>query len=179
MNDLREKAKCFSHKLQKIKTLAFDVDGVLTDGSIYYNGKEVGWNRAFHARDGYMMQELMRRGYRVGIMTGGNSRSIYERFGKRDKGLGLDFIFADNEDKLASYEKIKDMGFRDDEILYMGDEFFDLPVLKKCGFSATVPEASLEILEAVDYVTSRPSGRGAAREVMDIFRYANGIAVNP
>ena len=179
MNDLREKAKLFSHKLQKIKVLAFDVDGILTDGSVHYDGQEIGWSRSFNTRDGYMMQELMRRGHKVGVMTGGNSRSIYERFGDRNKGLNLDFIFADSENKLASYAKIKDMGFRDDEILYMGDEFFDLPVLEKCGFSATVPEASLEILEAVDHVTSKPAGRGAAREVMDIFRYANGIFLKP
>ena len=170
--DLRQVAQTYAPKLKGIKVLAFDVDGILTDGSIWYTGSEVGWNRPFNTRDGYMMAELMRRGFKVGIMTGGNSRSVFERFGQGGRGLGVDFIFADDEDKQASYEKVKAMGFKDEEILYMGDEFFDLPVLERCGFSATVPEASAEIREAVDYVTWCSAGRGAAREVMDIFRYA-------
>ena len=75
---------------------------------------------------------------------------------------------------MASYGKVKEMGFLDEEILYMGDEFFDLPVLRACGFSATVPEASGEIRESVDYVTEVRAGQGAAREVMDLFRLAVG-----
>ena len=170
--DLKEWAERFSSKLKRIKVLAFDVDGILTNGLIWYGGKEVGWNRFFNTRDGYMMRELMKRGYKVGIMTGGESLSIAERF---SEGLGVDFIFSGNEDKMVFYRQIKKMGFENHDILYMGDEFFDLPVLESCGFSATAPEASVEIKESVDYVTETPAGMGAAREVMDMFRYANGI----
>ena len=173
--DLREIANHFKEKLQKIKVLAFDVDGVLTNGQLIFFGGEVGWNRSFHTRDGYMMKELIRQGYKVGVITGGDSRGVFERFGKDGKGLGLDFIFAGDEDKRASYKKVKELGFTDEQILYVGDEFFDLPVLKECGFSVTVPEASHEVKESVDYVTQTAGGMGAAREVMDIFRYANNI----
>lgn len=62
-----------------------------------------------------------------------------------------------------------------DEILYMGDELFDIPLLRKAGFSATVPNTCEEVKEVVDYVTIRESGKGCAREVMDLLRYAQGI----
>ena len=62
-----------------------------------------------------------------------------------------------------------------ENMLYMGDELFDIPLLKKAGFSASVPSAALEVLEVVDYVTTRTSGTGCAREVIDILRYAQGI----
>ena len=174
MNDLRETAKSFALKLKKIKVLAFDVDGVLTTGLIWYSGDEMGWNRSFNTRDGYMMQEMRRQGFLIGIITGGNSRCVHERFDKNPQ-FKVDFLFCGDEDKRHAYDKIKQKGFKDEEILYMGDEFFDMPVLKQCGFSATVPEASIEIKEIVDYVTETSGGRGAVREVLDLFRYANNI----
>ena len=170
--NLEDTAKTFSSKLKNIKVLAFDVDGILTNGLIWYGGKDVGWNRCFNVRDGHMMKEMMKQGYKVGVITGGNSQSIYRRFGKESDGLNLDFIFAGSEDKRQHYETIKQWGFTDEEILYMGDEFFDLPILKNCGFSATVAQASNEIRKAVDYVTQTPAGLGAAREVMDMLHYA-------
>ena len=169
---LRDIAKKFSSKLNNIKVLAFDVDGILTDGIIWYAGQEIGWNRSFNVRDGHMMREMMKKGYKVGLITGGKSQSIYRRFGKEPGGLGVDFIFAGTEDKIVQYEKIKRWGLLDKEILYMGDEFFDLPIINVCGMSATVPQASEEIRMAVDYVTQTSAGQGAAREVMDILRYA-------
>ena len=172
--DLREVARIFEKKLRKIKVLAFDVDGILTTGHIRFEGEEMGWNRSTHTRDGYMFKELMRQGFKVGVITGGDSPSVIKRF---KENLKLDFVYSGNEDKRQSYKKLKDQGHSDEEILYMGDEFFDLPLLKRCGFSATVPEASVEICEKVNYVTELSGGMGAAREVMDLFRYANGIEV--
>ena len=66
-------------------------------------------------------------------------------------------------------------GFKDEEILYIGDELFDIPLLKKCGFSATVPNAPMEVIESVDYVTERNSGDGCGREVIDLIRYAQNL----
>ncbi len=169
--NFEDTAKKFSSKLKNIKVLAFDVDGILTNGLIWYEGKNIGWNRCFNVRDGHMMREMMKLGYKVGVITGGNSQSIYRRFGKEPGGLNVDFIFAGSEDKKQYYEKIKQWGFADQEILYMGDEYFDLPILKSCGLSATVPQASREIRKAVDYVTKTPAGQGAAREVMDMLYY--------
>ena len=68
-----------------------------------------------------------------------------------------------------------DLGYKDEEVLYMGDELFDIPLLKRAGFSATVPNAGHEVHESVDYITQRHSGMACAREVIDILRYAKGI----
>ena len=80
-----------------------------------------------------------------------------------------------NEDKREAYKEIISLGYTSEEILYMGDEFFDLPLLEVAGFSASVPQAGIEIRNAVDYVTEANAGDGSAREVIDILRYAQGI----
>jgi 3-deoxy-D-manno-octulosonate 8-phosphate phosphatase (KDO 8-P phosphatase) len=170
--NLREISVQFEEKLKKIKIALFDVDGVLTDGRVYWSGKEVGYNRYFHTSDGYGLKVLMKAGLKVGIITGGNSQGVEKRFGD----LGLDFIYMGDEDKRHAWDDIlKKTGVKEEEILYMGDEFFDLPLLKKAGFSATVPHASIEIREEVDYVTHRSSGTGCVREVIDLLRHAQGI----
>lgn len=169
---LRERSKPFHTKLAKIKLALFDVDGVLTDGRLYWAGEEVGFNRFFHARDGYGLKILQEAGIRVGIITGGDSVGVEKRF----KGLGIEFLYMGNEDKRSSFEKILAIvGCDKSEVLYMGDEFFDLPILKQVGFSATVPEASIEIQERVDYVTDVAAGMGAAREVIDMLRFARNF----
>lgn len=173
MRNLRDEAKKYLPKLKKIKCLAFDVDGVLTDGTVSWDGEEVGWNRRTHTADGYMLRFLMQAGFTVGVITGGNSLSVHKRFGEN---LGLHFVHAGSDDKRSAFEKVMELGFKEDEILYMGDEFIDLPLLLKAGFSASVPDASIEIRESVDYVTERMGGAGAAREVMDLLRHAHDIA---
>ena len=87
----------------------------------------------------------------------------------------MDYSFLGNEDKRQAYQKVLDDGYSDSEILYIGDEFFDLPLLRRAGFSATVPNSSHEIQEAVDYVTHCSAGEGAVREVIDLLRYVQGI----
>lgn len=172
MIDLRAESKKFEDKLKNIKACAFDVDGILTDGKVWWHGEEVGWNRTTHTSDGYGFHMLMRAGLKIGIITGGKSFSIDKRF---TDNLKLDFVFKGSDDKRGAFKEIMAMGFEANEILYMGDEFFDLPLLKKAGFSATVPSASHEIREAVDYVTHLDSGEGCAREVIDMLRYVQGI----
>ena len=92
--NLRAQAQAFASRLAPIKVLAFDVDGILTDGRLWYEGPPVGWNRAFNTRDGHMMRELMGLGYKVGVMTGGESVSIRERFGSGNKGPGGGFYLC-------------------------------------------------------------------------------------
>ena len=162
-------AQKFAAKLTKIKVCAFDVDGILTNGLVYWAGEEVGWNRYTHTRDGYGLKVLMEMGLKVGVITGGNSLGITKRF---KENLGLDFVYMGNEDKRVAYLDLLSKGYKDEEILYMGDELFDIPLLARAGFSATVPSASHEVLECVDYVTSVDSGMGCVREVIDILRLA-------
>ena len=169
---LRETAKRFEAKLKKIKVVVFDLDGILTNAYVWWASEEVGFNRTFNIYDGYGMKVLMEHGLKVGVITGGNSVSVF----KRTQQLGLDFCYAGNEDKREAFlDVMKKYNVAAEEILYMGDELFDIPLLKKSGFSATVPNTSDEIKEVVDYVTIRKSGEGCAREVIDLVRYAQGI----
>lgn len=171
---LKVSAQNFKEKLSKIKVCIFDIDGILTDGKISWEGDDVGFNRTTHALDGHGLKMLMGAGLKVGVISGGDSIGVRKRF---VENLKLDFAYFGNEDKRESYLKVLGLGFKDEEVLYMGDEFIDLPLLKRCGFSATVPNASLEIQEAVDYITIRQAGDACAREVIDILRYAQEIPV--
>lgn len=169
---LKETAKKFESKLKKIKIVVFDLDGILTDSHVWWASEEVGFNRTFCIYDGYGMKVLMKAGLKVGVITGGNSVSVTKRVDQ----LGLDFCYAGNEDKRTAYlDLLKRYNVTDEEILYMGDELFDIPLLKRAGFSATVPNTCDEVMEMVDYVTKRESGKGCAREVIDLVRYAQNI----
>ena len=172
MNNLRDIAWKFNPVLKKIKVCAFDCDGILTDGSVFWSGSQIGWNRMTDTRDGYGMKILQGAGLKVGVISGGSSLSLYKRF---IENLKLDFLHTGSDDKRPAYNKILAQGYKDEEILYMGDEFFDIPLIKKCGFGATVSNASYEVQEAADYVAATPAGCGAAREVIDILRYAQNI----
>ncbi|MBT4761428.1 MAG: HAD hydrolase family protein [Bdellovibrionaceae bacterium] len=171
MNSTIEQAKKFEDKLKKIKVFLSDVDGILTTGLLYYAGEEMGYNRFFHTHDGYGLKILMNAGIKCGIISGGGSKGVKKRF----EDLGLDYIFLANEDKREAYRAVLNDGYKPEEIIYIGDEFFDLPILKDVGFSATVPSASFEIQEQVDYVTQRDSGTGCVREVIDMLRYVQKI----
>ncbi len=169
---LREASRIFENKLRKIKVVAFDLDGILTDAKVWWASEEVGFNRSFCIYDGYGMKLLMKAGIKVGVITGGNSVSV----NKRVDQLGLDFCYAGNEDKREAFTSLLEKySVTADQVLYMGDELFDIPLLKKSGFSATVPNTSDEVKEIVDYVTVRKSGEGCAREVIDLLRYAQNI----
>jgi 3-deoxy-D-manno-octulosonate 8-phosphate phosphatase (KDO 8-P phosphatase) len=169
---LRETAKQFEEKLKKIKVVIFDLDGILTDAHVWWASEEVGFNRTFCIYDGYGMKVLMHAGLKVGVITGGNSVSVQKRVSQ----LGLDFCYAGNEDKRSAFmDVLKKYNVDASEVLYMGDELFDIPLLKKAGFSATVPNTCEEVIQMVDYVTKRESGKGCAREVIDLVRYAQNI----
>jgi 3-deoxy-D-manno-octulosonate 8-phosphate phosphatase (KDO 8-P phosphatase) len=171
--DLRKIANKYHDKLKKIKIALFDIDGILTDGMIYWDGDDVGFNRSTHALDGYGLKILMNAGIKVGVVSGGDSIGVKKRF---EENLKLDFVCLGEEDKRRFYLEILDKGYSDSEVLYMGDEFFDIPLLKRAGFAATVPHASLEVKEVVDYVTYRNGGDACAREVIDMLRYVQGIS---
>lgn len=166
---LKKLAEKFAPKLKKIRIALFDVDGVLTDGRVFYQDDTIGFNRFFNTSDGYGIKLLKRMGLKVGIITGGDSLGVVKRF----ELLGVDHIYKGSEDKTGAYDKIKEIeGAKDEEILYMGDELFDMPILEQVGFAVTTPHASLEVFEVVDYTTHRHGGFGAVREVVDILRLA-------
>lgn len=168
-SDLRELAKKNYAKLSKIKVCLFDVDGVLTDGLVQFQNSEVTYNRSFNTLDAFGLKFVKANGIKVGIITGGNSLALTKWF--KDY-IDVDFFFVGNEDKRDAYLQVLGQGYEDEEILYMGDEFIDFPLLIRAGFSATVLHASLEIKENVDYVAKLGAGHGAVREVLDMLSIA-------
>ncbi len=165
--NLKEISEKYKEKLAPIKIFLFDVDGILTTGQLYYQGEEVGFNRYFNALDGYGLKMIQEAGHKVGIITGGNSLGVRKRF----EQLAVDHLYMGSEDKLPAFEEILEKEkLAPHQALYMGDEFFDLPVLRKVGFSATVEAASQEIRDSVDYICQKPAGQGCAREVIDLWR---------
>ena len=158
--------------LARLRLLLLDVDGILTDGRIIWAGDTLGWNRWFHTGDGYGLKLLQRCGLAVGVISGEDSVSVRQRVAR----LGIDRVYLGAEDKRAAYRAAQDSaGVGDAETAYMGDELFDVPLLQAAGFAATVPAASWDVKAACDYVTVRPGGHGAVREVVDMIRYVQGL----
>ena len=157
-------------KLAKIKLLLLDVDGVLTDGRIIYDnqGNEL---KAFDVKDGHGLKMLQRAGIAVGIITGRKSQVVV----KRAAELGIEILYQGALSKLEPYQEILDQrGLTDEQIAYVGDDIVDLPILRRVGFSAAVADAVPEVLPLVDYVASKPGGRGAVREICDMLIKASG-----
>lgn len=155
-------------RLKKIKLLLLDVDGVLTDGRIFWQEGQ-GWTRYFNVKDGYGLKLLVQAGVQVGVISGGDSLDVR----KRVEFLKLPYVFLGDEDKLKALQKILDAsGLKPDQIAFMGDELFDIPLLEKVGFSATVPHAVAEVKSKVHYITQSEGGWGAVREVSDAIRLA-------
>ncbi len=151
-------------KLEQIKLLLLDVDGVMTDGGIYYSnsGEEM---KKFNIQDGYGIIKLQRAGIKVGIITGRVSEIVTRRAAE----LGINEVHQNFEKKIEAYEIIKkNLNLSDKEIAYIGDDEFDIPVLAKVGFSAAPADAVPSIIKFVNYVCKRNGGNGAVREVIDI-----------
>lgn len=155
-------------KLKNIKLIIFDVDGVLTDTRIFLdsNGE---WKRFFSIRDGVGIRELHKLGYKTAVITGSKTRDISERI----KNLEINYFYEGYLDKSPAFEQLKiESNIKSSEMAYIGDDIYDIPLLRSVGYSATVPEAVDEVISTVDYVTKRPGGLGAAREVCDqIIKY--------
>lgn len=146
-----------------------DVDGVLTDGGIYYShrGEEL---KEFNTKDGYGIVKLQRAGVKVGIISGRASKIVQ----RRAKELGAVEICRNQENKLEAYTRIRrKLNLVDAEVAYLGDDEPDVPVLRCVGFSAAPADASASVLEEVDYVCRQSGGRGAVREVVDLILKAH------
>lgn len=162
--------KDIQDKLKKIKLLILDVDGIMTDGRIFWLEGH-GWTRHFHIHDGYGLKILMKAGIDVAIISGGDSKDVRTRM----EFLKIKHVFLGDEDKIKALEKIKTAtGLSYDQMAFMGDDLFDIPVIEKVGFSATVPEAVPNVKEKVHYITEASAGWGAVREVADAVRKSQG-----
>ncbi|MCF6179548.1 MAG: HAD-IIIA family hydrolase [Geopsychrobacter sp.] len=157
-------------KAAGIKLLLLDVDGVLTNGQIIYDGSgnEL---EMFDVRDGHGLKLVQRAGIQVGIITGRKSEVVARRAAE----LGIEILYQGALNKREPYlEILAQTGLRDEQIAYVGDDLIDLPVLRRVGFSATVADADAEVIKRVDFVSARLGGRGAVREICELLLKAGG-----
>lgn len=155
-------AESLTASLQKIKLLALDVDGVLTDGSIYISpAGEV--FKGFNAKDGMGISCALRSGLQIAVITGRQS-PIVER---RCEELGITLLQQGVKDKrLALQQMAQELGLVREEIAYMGDDLNDIPAFKASGLNLVPADAAMEVLAVADIITKASGGRGAVREAI-------------
>lgn len=161
-------------RAKKIKIFLMDVDGVLTDGKMYYipgKGEEMVEFKAFHSLDGIGLRLLNQFGVATGVITGRESPGTEERA----KGLGMSYAYQGFLSKLVPLEQIlADTGLKPENVAYMGDDWTDIPVLKKAGL-ACAPANALDEVKAVSHlVTRKEGGMGAVREACDLILKSQG-----
>jgi len=146
--------------------LVLDVDGVLTDGTLYYSasGEE---GKRFSVRDGLAIRMLEQAGIAVAIITGRRSDALALRC--RDLGMRDDLVIQGSEDKGAHLDCLEGLlGLEDHQVAVMGDDLPDLPILDRAGFSACPADAAPEVVAVCDLVCGTPGGRGAVRELAEL-----------
>ncbi len=151
-------------KLKKIKMLLSDVDGVMTDATIWLDSN-MKWKRKYNVLDGMGLIRLQKQGIKVGIITASDADDVRFRF----EFLKVDYFYEKSSDKgLALQDILKKTGFDLSEIAYIGDDLMDLPVIEAVGFGVAVPNSLEEVQAKADYVTKRSGGEGAVREVCEM-----------
>jgi 3-deoxy-D-manno-octulosonate 8-phosphate phosphatase (KDO 8-P phosphatase) len=155
-------------RARKIRVAAFDVDGVLTDGALYYadSGEE---SKRFNVHDGHGLRMLKDDGLTLAIITSRRSGCVEARA----RNLGIEFLYQGVQDKLAAFQELLGRcGFEAAACAYAGDDLVDLPVMKRCGLAVSVPGAPAAVRREAHYVTRSRGGEGAVRELSEIILYA-------
>jgi 3-deoxy-D-manno-octulosonate 8-phosphate phosphatase (KDO 8-P phosphatase) len=153
----------FKEDLMNIKAFAFDVDGVLSQTYVpmFPNGEPM---RTANIKDGYALQLAIKKGYRIAIITGGKTEAIEARF----KSLGITDIFMGTSDKLPVFNQwIEKHGLRADQVMYMGDDIPDLPVMRVAGLAVAPADAAQEVKAVSKYISDRKGGEGCVRDVVE------------
>lgn len=162
------------NRAKHIRLLLLDVDGVLTDGSLYYgnNGEEL---KAFNIQDGLGIKLLQRNNIQVGIITGRSS----ELLARRAKELGIKLVVQGREDKLTALEETLDTtqqeyGYKMEEIAFLGDDLPDVAVIRRVGLGVAVANAREFVANNAHWQTTTPGGKGAVRELAEMILQAQG-----
>jgi 3-deoxy-D-manno-octulosonate 8-phosphate phosphatase (KDO 8-P phosphatase) len=157
-------------KAKKIKLLILDVDGVLTDGRLFFDdqGKEY---KCFHARDGHGIKLLRQSGVEVAVISGRKSNSVALRM----KSLGIKHVYQGHENKIAAFNEILQiLSIQPEQAVHVGDDLLDLPIMKRVGLSIAVNDANDVVKNYADWSTNTLGGLGAVREVCDFIMQAQG-----
>jgi 3-deoxy-D-manno-octulosonate 8-phosphate phosphatase (KDO 8-P phosphatase) len=163
MQDILERAS-------RIRLVIFDVDGVLTDGSLFIgdDGQEY---KAFNSRDGHGMTMIQQTGVTLAVITGRTSEVVRIRM----ESLGIEHVYQGKRNKLPAYEDLKRaLGITDKEIAYVGDDVVDLPVMRHVGLAIAVADAHPLVQRHAHWQTRSPGGRGAGRDVCELIMEAQG-----
>ncbi|MCK5828873.1 MAG: 3-deoxy-manno-octulosonate-8-phosphatase KdsC [Methylococcales bacterium] len=163
MQEIIEKAK-------KLKLLILDVDGVLTDGRLFFDdqGKEY---KCFHARDGHGIKLLRETGVEIAVISGRKSNSVSIRM----NNLGVEHVYQGHENKIAAFnEIIQKMSLKPEQVAHVGDDLLDLPIMTRVGLSIAVDDANEAVKEYADWCTTTMGGLGAVREVCDFIMKSQG-----
>jgi 3-deoxy-D-manno-octulosonate 8-phosphate phosphatase (KDO 8-P phosphatase) len=169
--DLSGTDRLLLERAARIRMLVLDVDGVLTDGRLYFDnqGNEM---KAFCTRDGLGMRALQSQGTLLALITGRQSGIVAHRAAQ----LGIEHVYQGRTDKLnAFHELLSDTGMDEQQICYAGDDWIDIPVLDRVGLAVTVEDADPVVKNRVHWVTSRRGGHGAVREICDLILAARGL----
>ena len=158
--------------LKGIKAFIFDVDGVLTDGGIFadLSGELF---RTFDSKDGFALRMAYMHGYRLGVISGGRSESIRKRV--QQCGMKAEDVYLGSRDKIEDFEDFcrkYDLG--PEEVMYFGDDLPDIPVMTVCGCGVAPSDAVEEVLDAADYVSTRPGGKGCVSETIEMVMKIQG-----
>ncbi|MFN3870534.1 MAG: KdsC family phosphatase [Aquificaceae bacterium] len=154
----------------KVRLLLLDVDGVLTDGKLYYTseGEEI---KVFHVRDGLGIRLAQRAGILIGVISGRKSQALLKRL----EELQIEEIHLGHNQKLPFLENIlKRLSLSFEEVAFVGDDFVDLPLLKRVGFPVVVADAPEELKGYALYITKAKGGEGAVREVVELLLKLRG-----
>lgn len=149
--------------LLKIKGFLFDIDGVLTDGFIYsFAHEEV---KRTSIKDGYALQLAIKKGYKIGIISGGKSEALKKRL----EYLGIRDIYMSVPNKLLVYNQVlNEWKLESEQVVYVGDDMPDYAVMKKSGIAVAPADAASDILKIADYVAKAKGGEGVAREIIEL-----------
>lgn len=159
-------------RILKIKAFTFDIDGVMTGGTILVaeNGDFL---RTYSAKDGFGLRMASLGGYRLGIITGAHSDTVEKRFGQF--GIDTTDIYLSSKDKIADFNRFcTKYGLKPEEVLYCGDDLPDAPVLSACGLGVCPADAMEEVRICADYVSVFPAGARFVREIIEIVMRAQG-----
>lgn len=157
-------------RAQAVRMMVFDVDGVLTDGKLYYSehGEAI---KPFNAYDGHGLRLLREQGIRVAWLSGRNSAITARRAAE----LGISPVLQGIHDKTSAMDELaKEAGLALSALGYMGDDIIDLPVLRRAGFAASVPNAPFYVRQAAHWTATQAGGAGAVRECCDLILAAQG-----
>jgi len=153
--------------LRQIKLIAFDIDGTLTDGSLYFgSGGEA--LKVFNVKDGYAIKEAENNGYKIYFITG---RTVYEPSKQRiiDLKLSLECLKDKVADKVSCAEQILNShGLNFSQMAYMGDDLPDLPLLRRVAFAGAPSDCTQRLIDDLHFLSNFPAGKGAAREFIDL-----------